>query len=70
MKSALLPIVAGAIFCALGLGAAIGMALCCPTPSSHRPDFERTMFVVLPSCGAIFGALLGLVTMRLSPEAK
>ena len=55
MKSALTTIVSAFAFAALGLIAAFGIAFYAPTPSSQLPDFERTMFVILPLAGAAIG---------------
>ena len=58
MKPTLTTIVSAFAFAALGLIAAFGIAFFAPTPSSHRPDFERTMFVTLPLVGAAIGWLI------------
>ena len=59
MKPTLSITVSAFAFAALGLLAALGIAVYAPTPSSQRPDFERTMFVVLPLAGAAIGWFIG-----------
>lgn len=58
MKPSLSTTVSALAFAALGLLAAFGIALFAPTPSSQRPDFERTAFIVLPLAGTALGWLI------------
>lgn len=55
MKTNLSTAISAFAFAALGLLAAYGIGLFAPTPSSQRPDFERTMFIVLPLAGTAIG---------------
>ena len=55
MKARLSTTVSAFAFATLGLLAAFGIAMFAPTPSSQRPDFERTMFIFLPLAGAAIG---------------
>lgn len=58
------PFVGMIAFAALGLVAAVATAYFAPTPPEQRPDFERTMFVLLPAAGAWLGWLL----VRAAPQ--
>ncbi|MEZ6057488.1 MAG: hypothetical protein R3C01_12370 [Planctomycetaceae bacterium] len=55
MKALLSTTVSAFAFATLGLIAAFGIAMFAPTPPSQRPDFERTMFIVLPLAGSAIG---------------
>ena len=55
MKPTLSTTVSALAFGTLGLLAAIGIAVFAPTPPSERPDFERSMFVILPFAGMAVG---------------
>ena len=61
MKSTLIPILSAFAFAALGLIAAFGIAFYAPTPPSQRPDFERSMFVILPLAGAAIGWFIAYI---------
>lgn len=58
MKLTMSPTVSAFAFAALGLFAAFGIALFAPSPSSQRPDVERTVFIVLPLVGTAIGWLI------------
>lgn len=71
MKPSLSTIVSAFAFAALGLLAAYGIALFAPTPSSQRPDFERTMFIVLPLAGTAIGWFIAYLAAPFdNPEKK
>lgn len=55
MKPTLSTTVTAFAFGVLGLLAAFGIAIFAPTPPSQRPDFERSMFVILPFAGIVVG---------------
>ena len=55
MKPTLSTTVSALAFGTLGLLAAIGIAVFAPTPPTERPDFERSMFVILPFAGMAVG---------------
>ena len=68
MKSLFLAIWPAALFAMIGLLAAFGIAIFAPTPPTQRPDFERTMFVVLPLCGAALGWFIGFLATPVRGE--
>ena len=55
MKPTLSTTVSALAFGTLGLLAAIGIAVFAPTPPIQRPDFERSMFIILPFAGMAVG---------------
>lgn len=57
MKPAVITIISAFAFAALGVMAAFGIAMYAPTPPTERPDFERTMFILLPLAGSVIGWL-------------
>lgn len=78
MKPTLSTTASALAFGTLGLLAALGIAVFAPTPPSQRPDFERTMFVILPFAGIAVGWLIAYLAApfdnaeakdRVSPQA-
>ncbi len=57
MKPVVITIVSAFAFATLGVMAAFGIAMYAPTPPTQRPDFERTMFILLPLAGSLVGWL-------------
>lgn len=66
MKPMLLAVLPAFLFAVVGLLAAWGIAAYAPTPPTQRPDFERTMFILLPIGGAALGWFLGFLATPLT----
>jgi len=57
-------------FAMIGLMAAFGIAFFAPTPPTHRPDFERAMFIILPLVGTAIGWFLAYLELPLPSEQQ
>lgn len=68
MKSIPVIIISAFAFSFIGLLAAWGIGVCAPTPPSRRPDFERTMFILLPLGGAAVGWFIGYLATPFPKE--
>ena len=67
MKSPPLIILSAFLFSTVGLGAAWGIGSYTGMPGIE-PNFERTMFILLPLGGAVFGWFAGYLATPLRDE--
>jgi hypothetical protein len=71
MKTTWITILTSFAFSAIGLITAVCIAVYAPTPPTNRPDFERTMFILLPFSGAAVGWLIAYLATPLdSPDRR
>lgn len=68
MKSMPVAVRSALVLSLIGLLAAWGIGICAPTTAGQRPDFERVMFILLPTGGAVLGWFLGYLATPFRSE--